>query len=122
MNHIIRNATILTMNDRNEILEHSDVVVEGGIIARIGPGAGKAADNANIIDGSGKLLMPGLINGHCHVPMTLLRNYADDMDLQTWLFEHIFPVEDRMNGDDTYLKPAGIMEMVSTGTTRFADS
>lgn len=122
MNHIIRNATILTMNDRNEILEHSDVVVEGGIIARIGPGAGKAADNANIIDGSGKLLMPGLINGHCHVPMTLLRNYADDMDLQTWLFEHIFPVEDRMNGDDIYWGTLlGIMEMVSTGTTCFAD-
>ena len=122
MNHIIRDTTVLTMNDRNEILERTDVVIENGIIAKIGPKAGETADNANIIDGSGKLVMPGLINCHCHVPMTLLRNYADDMDLQTWLFDHIFPVEDRLNEDDVYWGTLlGIMEMLSTGTTCFAD-
>jgi 5-methylthioadenosine/S-adenosylhomocysteine deaminase len=122
MNHIIRNTTVLTMNDRNEILEHVDVLIKNGIIARIGPDIADTSEGANTIDGSGKLVMPGLINGHCHVPMTLLRNYADDMDLQTWLFDHIFPVEDRLNGDDVYWGSLlGIMEMLSTGTTCFAD-
>jgi len=122
MKHIILNTTVLTMNDRGEILENTDVVIENGIILKIGQKDGKDTSRANIIDGSGKLLMPGLINCHCHVPMTLLRNYADDMDLQTWLFDHIFPVEDRLNADDVYWGALlGIMEMLSTGTTCFAD-
>ena len=122
MNHIIRNTTVLTMNDQNEVLEHVDVVIENGTITKIGSDISKTSEDAHIIDGSGKLVMPGLINGHCHVPMTLLRNYADDMDLQTWLFDHIFPVEDRLNGDDVYWGSLlGIMEMLSTGTTCFAD-
>lgn len=122
MNTIIRNATVLTMNDRNEILEHTDVAIKDGVIEKIGPDLAKTADGAQIIDGSGKLVMPGLINGHCHVPMTLLRNYADDMALQTWLFDHIFPVEAKLNEDDVYWGSlVGIMEMLSTGTTCFAD-
>lgn len=122
MNHIIRDTTVLTMNDQNEVLEHVDVVIENGTITKIGSDISKTSEDAHIIDGSGKLVMPGLINGHCHVPMTLLRNYADDMDLQTWLFDHIFPVEDRLNGDDVYWGSLlGIMEMLSTGTTCFAD-
>ena len=122
MNHIIRNTTVLTMNDQNEVLEHVDVVIENGTITKIGSDISKTSEDAHIIDGSGKLVMPGLINGHCHVPMTLLRNYADDMDLQTWLFDHIFPVEDRLNGDDVYWGSLlGIREMLSTGTTCFAD-
>lgn len=122
MKHVLRNTTVLTMNDRNEILEHTDVVIDNGVIAEIGPDLAGTADHSHIIDGSGKLVMPGLINGHCHVPMTLLRNYADDMDLQTWLFDHIFPVEDRLSDEDVYWGSLlGIMEMLSTGTTCFAD-
>lgn len=122
MNTIIRNATVLTMNDKNEILNNADVLIEDGVIRRIGTGLSELSGHADIIEGGGKLLMPGLINCHCHVPMTVLRNYADDMELQTWLFEHIFPAEDRMTDEDihwgTFL---GIMEMLATGTTCFAD-
>ncbi|HOK43717.1 MAG TPA: amidohydrolase [Thermoclostridium caenicola] len=122
MDTIIRNTTILTMNAHNEILEHADILIRDDVIAKIGPNLAETAECAQIIDGSGKLVMPGLINGHCHVPMTLLRNYADDMDLQTWLFDHIFPVEDRLNDEDVYWGSLlGIMEMIATGTTCFAD-
>jgi len=122
MDYIIRNTTVLTMNTDDEVLEHVDVVIRDGVIGKIGPNLAETVPDAQIIDGSGKLVMPGLINGHCHVPMTLLRNYADDMDLQTWLFDHIFPVEDRLNEEDVYWGSLlGIMEMLATGTTCFAD-
>lgn len=122
MKHLIKNTTVLTMNEHCEILENCDVLIKDGVIARMGRHLTGDESGANVIDGRGKLLMPGMINCHCHVPMTLLRNYADDMDLQTWLFEHIFPVEDRLTEDDVYWGTLlGIMEMLSTGTTCFAD-
>ena len=95
MNCLIRNTTVLTMNEQNEILNDADVLVKDGIIAKVGRNIAYTG-NAEVIDGQGKLLMPGLINCHCHVPMTVLRSYADDMELQTWLFNHIFPVEARL--------------------------
>lgn len=110
------------MNHDIEILKSCDVLVENDIIRAVGKPSAQLAENATVIDGAGKLLMPGLINGHCHVPMTLLRNYADDLDLQTWLFDHIFPVEARLTGDDIYWGTLlGIMEMLASGTTCFID-
>jgi len=109
------------MNEQNEILNDADVLVKDGIIAKVGRNIAYTG-NAEVIDGQGKLLMPGLINCHCHVPMTVLRSYADDMELQTWLFNHIFPVEARLTEDDVYWgSMLGIMEMLATGTTCFAD-
>lgn len=121
MKYLFKNASVLTM-DNTEILKSCDVLVENDVIGAIGSLNNEHIQNARIIDASGKLLMPGLINGHCHVPMTLLRNYADDMNLQTWLFEHIFPVEDRLQGEDIYYGSLlGIMEMIASGTTCFID-
>ena len=121
MKYLFKNAMVLTMN-YTEILKSCDVLVENGVISAIGILNNEQIQNAKIIDASGKLLMPGLINGHCHVPMTLLRNYADDMNLQTWLFEHIFPVEDKLLGEDIYFGTLlGIMELLASGTTCFID-
>jgi len=121
MKYVFKNAMVLSMNN-TEKLESCDVLVENDVISAIGSLNNEQINNARIIDASGKLLMPGLINAHCHVPMTLLRNYADDMNLQTWLFDHIFPVEARLQGDDIYYGSLlGIMEMISSGTTCFID-
>ena len=122
MNYIIRDVTVMTMNEENEIIKNVDVMIENGTISRIGCGQADYFDHIAIIEGNGKLLMPGLINGHSHIPMTLLRNYADDMDLQTWLFDRIFPAEGKMTAEDVHWGTlVGIMEMLSTGTTCFAD-
>lgn len=122
MKYLIKNALVVTMNQNMDIFESCDVLVDNGIIAAVGKIDAAQEQNADVIDASGKLLMPGLINGHCHVPMTILRNYADDMDLQTWLFIYIFPTEERLTGEDIYWGTLlGIMEMVATGTTCFID-
>ncbi|HHY64491.1 MAG TPA: amidohydrolase family protein, partial [Clostridiaceae bacterium] len=122
MKYLFKNALTVTMNQDMNVLESCDVLVDNGIIASVGSVSDEQMKKAVVIDASGKLLMPGLINGHCHVPMTLLRNYADDMNLQDWLFNYIFPVEDRLTGDDIYWGSLlGIMEMIATGTTCFID-
>ncbi|MGI6049299.1 MAG: amidohydrolase [Acetivibrionales bacterium] len=122
MKYLFKDVTVLSMNEGMETKLSCDVLVEDDIIKAIDNISHGVAEGATVIDGKGKLLMPGLINGHCHVPMTLLRNYADDLDLQTWLFEHIFPVEARLVDDDVYWGSLlGIMEMLKTGTTCFID-
>ena len=74
------------------------------------------------IDGRGKLLMPGLINTHNHVAMTLMRGYADDMPLMPWLTEKIWPFEEKERPDDVRLgAEVGIAEMLLGGTTAFVD-
>ncbi len=73
-------------------------------------------------DMSGRLLMPGLINCHCHAAMTLLRGVGSDLPLDRWLFEKMIPVEDRMTAEDIAAGNAlAMMEMIATGTTSFSD-
>ena len=75
-----------------------------------------------IIDGSQKLIMPGFVNAHTHVPMTLMRGYGDDMPLERWLFDRIFPFEDKLDGNAVYWGSLlGIAEMLACGTTSFSD-
>ena len=74
------------------------------------------------IDGTGKVLMPGLINTHCHVAMTLQRGYADDIALMKWLHEYIWPFEAQQTPDEIVLgAEMGIVEMLLGGVTTFVD-
>lgn len=74
------------------------------------------------IDCRGKVVMPGLVNTHCHVSMTLQRNFADDITLMEWLNDHIWPFEARQTGDDIALgAELGIVEMLLGGVTSFVD-
>ncbi|MCL2662606.1 MAG: amidohydrolase [Oscillospiraceae bacterium] len=74
------------------------------------------------IFGNGKLLMPGLINAHTHAPMTILRNCADDLLFDDWLFGRILPLEDKLTGYDIYWGTMlAVMEMLRSGTTSFID-
>jgi len=84
------------MNDDNPVLSHGYVGIDKKKISYVGekPPQEKAE---RIISGSRRLLMPGLINSHSHLPMAILRSFADDYDLHTWLFDHIFPMEGKMD-------------------------
>lgn len=81
-----------------------------------------SVDDFELIDAKGRLVMPGLINAHTHVYMTLLRNYADDVDFAEWLFNRCMPVEDSLPTDAAYwLNLLGFAEMFKSGTTSYVD-
>ena len=97
------------------------VYVRDGIIASV-----KAAPEGFIADktiyGSGKMLIPGLVNAHTHAPMSLFRNCADDLLFNDWLYGRIFPLEEKLTSDDCYWGTMlSIMEMLRSGTTAFID-
>ena len=90
---IIRNATILSMNDAFDVIE-GDVVVRGGRIESVGPSADAAAGGgARIIEARGSYLLPGFIQTHIHLCQTLFRGYADDLALLEWLKTRVWPME-----------------------------
>jgi len=95
---------------------------ETGTIAAIGKDARKAIDAEIVIDGSDRLAMPGLVNTHTHAAMTLLRGYGDDMLLQDWLSQKIWPLEAHLTGDDVYRgTKLACLEMIRSGTVAFND-
>jgi len=120
--------------EKNRSLLITDVVAEGrtvdifvdgqGTIAGIGGNERKnhRGEADFVIDGDGALALPGLVNTHTHAAMTLLRGYADDMVLQDWLANKIWPLEAHLTGDDVYWGTRlACLEMVRTGTTAFND-
>ncbi|QLC49386.1 amidohydrolase family protein [Methanolobus zinderi] len=117
---IIKNAYILTMDPDREDIENGVVVIEDGKIKEIGKSTESKADKE--IDAGGNVVMPGLVNTHCHAGMTLFRGYADDMPLQDWLENHIWPAEAKVSDEDIYIgTQLACLEMIRSGTTAFAD-
>ena len=127
MNTRFYNAKILTLdnNDKFNIIE-GELWVKGNEIIYIGDGS----DVANVCTGEdiivwdiekdcyGNLLMPGFKNAHTHTPMTFLRSYADDLPLQRWLNESIFPREAKLMEEESYwLYILGVMEYLTSGIT-----
>lgn len=102
------------------ILTNGYVQVTGETITYLGENPPLEADE--IYDGTKKLLLPGFVNTHCHVPMTLLRSVGADLPLQAWLRERIFPLEAKLLGEDAYYGSLlGIGEMLRSGVTSFSD-
>ena len=98
-----------------------NVRIEGGTIADLGAEV-TAAPGDERIDGTGTAIVPGFVNGHTHAAMTLFRGYADDLPLMTWLQDHIWPVEARLDAEDVYWGTRlACLEMIRSGTTRFWD-
>jgi len=96
-----------------------DILIEDGKIISIAPNQDKNEAEL-IIDGTETLALPGLINIHTHAAMSLLRGYADDMHLQEWLSEKIWPLEAHLTGDDVYIgTKLACLEMIRSGTTAF---
>lgn len=120
---IIKNTTVVTMDGDNRILKEVDVLVKDGRIAEMGKDLPVGEDTCErIISGEGKILMPGLINMHSHIGMSLFRNFGNDVDLQTWLEEYIWPREALLTRDDIMKGSAlNIVEMLLSGTTTFVD-
>jgi 5-methylthioadenosine/S-adenosylhomocysteine deaminase len=102
-----------------------DVYIDGeGKIAEIGENIGKKyhTESELTIEGEGCLALPGLVNTHTHAAMTLLRGYADDMVLQDWLTQKIWPLEAHLTGEDVYQgTKLACLEMIKSGTTAFND-
>jgi 5-methylthioadenosine/S-adenosylhomocysteine deaminase len=122
---IITHGLVVTMNGTRAVYDDGAVVIRGDTIVAVGPQseiAGKYV-GAQTIDAKGGLVLPGLINGHTHAPMTLLRGLHDDVTLDDWLRKYIFPAEAKNVTEDfvrwgTRLAAA---EQIRAGVTTFAD-
>lgn len=122
MNILIRDAYIITMDKNDSILEKANVYIQNGEILYLGTLEIQDFVPQRVIDASGCIVMPGLINMHTHVPMTLFRGAADDLPLHRWLFEKIFPMEDKLNAEYVYIgTKLAINEMLRRGITTFSD-
>lgn len=119
---IIYNAHIITMNANLDIIPNGSLLIENGKISRIS-GETIRDDDAEMTDAKGMYVMPGFINTHTHLPMTMLRGYADDLPLHEWLTDHIFPAEARwVNAENVRLATRlAFIEMIKSGTTCFND-
>lgn len=122
---IVYGDHVITMQAGNRPFRDGAVAVSNGAIVSVGPAAeiDSKFSAAKKLDGTNKVLMPGLINGHTHSSMVLFRGMADDLPLMTWLQDYIFPMEGR------YVNPALVSagtrlacwEMIRGGTTSFVD-
>lgn len=122
MNILIKNATLISMSEtREKIEENVDIKIEENKIIKIG----KNLDSNDIdktIDATGKVVMPGLINTHSHVPMSIFRETVDGFALQDWLTKKIWPMEDKLTREDSYnASKLSFIEMIETGTTTIND-
>jgi 5-methylthioadenosine/S-adenosylhomocysteine deaminase len=122
---IIRGGTLVTMDSSFRVIENGAVAIRGERIIAVG----KASDIASkyfaprIIDARGKVILPGLVNTHTHVPMVLFRGIADDLMLMEWLQKYIFPAEAK-NVDEQFVRwgtRLGCLEMIRGGTTTYVD-
>lgn len=116
MKILIKNGYIVSMVSE---IKKGDILIEDDRIKRIG---NIDCEADKIIDATNKIVMPGLINAHTHVGMSLFRGCADEKELMTWLQKDIWPVEDKMTASDVYSASmlSGI-EMIKSGTTTFND-
>ena len=116
---LIKNALILNPNNFEN--KKQSLLIKGNLIAEIADEIAEAGVE-KIIDADGKILLPGLINTHTHLSMTLFRGLADDLSLDSWLNDHIWPMEANLNGDYCYIGALlGAIEMIKSGTTTFSD-
>jgi 5-methylthioadenosine/S-adenosylhomocysteine deaminase len=122
---LIQGGLLLSMQAGAEPLPDARILIQKDrILDILAPGQENPYPAAaETLDALNTLIMPGLINAHCHAAMTLFRGFADDLPLQEWLFHKIFPAEARyLNFDTVYWGTLlGCLEMIASGTTTFAD-
>ena len=118
---LFKNVTAVTTDPANPVMKNAFVAVEGTKIASVGAERPRG-EFERVIDCAGKVMMPGLVNAHTHVPMTLMRGYGGGHDLQHWLNDYIFPAEDRLDDRCVAAGTAlGLAEMIASGTTCITD-
>lgn len=109
------------MSDKKEKLEENiDILIKDGKIDKIKKNIEENVDK--VIHAKGKIVMPGLINTHAHVPMSIFRETLDGYNLQDWLEKKIWPMEDKLNIEDIYYASLlSFIEMIKTGCTTIND-
>ena len=122
---LVLNGTLVTMDKDHRVIDDAGVAVTGGRIVAVGTSQeiARSYSAAQKVDAGGKIIIPGLINGHTHIPMTLFRGLADDLDLQDWLTKFIFPAEAK-NVSEEFVRAGtrlGLAEMIRGGTTTYCD-
>ena len=122
MNILFENVCVITMDEDNPCIENAYVSVNDREISYVGKSRPEG-EFSRIINASGKVMMPGFVNTHTHIPMTLFRGLSDDCELSDWLFNHIFPAEDKLTGEKVLAGTnLALAEMIASGTTSFSDS
>ncbi|GAC1505631.1 MAG: hypothetical protein NVS1B11_03710 [Terriglobales bacterium] len=122
---IVSGGMVVTMNGSHAVYDDGSVVVKGDRIMAVGPRAEVESryTASQTIDAKGKLVLPGFINGHTHVPMTLFRGLHDDVTLNDWLYKYIFPAE-KKNVNEEFVRwgtRLAAAEQIRAGVTTFAD-
>ena len=122
---VVKGDQVVTMDAAGTIIENGAVAIDDGIIVAIGPAADIVAEYpaAEVLEGTNRVVMPGLVNGHSHAAMTLLRGVADDLALMDWLQNYIFPAEVEFV-DAEFVRigtELACWEMIRGGTTTFVD-
>lgn len=116
---VIKGGIILTMDKRNTVIEDGFVGIKGDSIIYVGE---EKIEADEVIDTQGGIVLPGLINSHTHIPMSLFRGLAEDIPLMEWLEDYIFPIEKRLTSKMVYTGALlSCAEMIMTGTTTFCD-
>jgi len=122
---LIAGGTVVTMDGSRAIYDDGAIAVKGDTIVAVGPRTDLTAKftPSQTIDARGKLVLPGFINGHTHVPMTLFRGLHDDVTLNDWLYKYIFPAE-KKNVNEEFVRwgtRLAAAEQIRSGVTTFAD-
>src|ERR1700722_4459546 len=122
---LVTHGTVVTMDEQRRLIQDGAVAVRGDSIVAVGPSADIAAqyDAAKVVDAHGAIVMPGLINGHAHAAMSLVRGVADDLSLDDWLKKYIFPAEARKGTEEFEAggPRLGMLAMIRGGITTYAD-
>ncbi|KAF2955981.1 amidohydrolase [Marinitoga sp. 38H-ov] len=118
MKKLLKNGYVLMSADAD--IKKMDILIDNGIIAELSENI--ILDEVEVYDLNNKLIIPGFINSHTHLAMSLFRGIGDDLTLQEWLFNEMFPREDLLNDDLTYYGSLiSILEMLSKGVTTVVD-
>ena len=120
MKILIKNGLVISMDSTKDKCDYCDIVIDSTDIVYVGSDYDGEYDK--LIDASGKIVMPGLVNCHTHLGMSLFRATNDNYSLDKWLNEFIWPIENNLSDDDLYYTTLlSLVEMVKTGTTCFND-
>src|SRR5215210_7432676 len=122
---LVVGGTIVTMDQTRRVIDDGGIAISNGRIVAIGTRADieRGFTSSQRVSSEGKVVAPGLINGHTHIPMVLFRGLADDLDLQEWLTKYIFPAEAK-NVTEQFVRVGarlGLAEMIRGGTTTYCD-
>lgn len=122
MDILIKNSTLISMSEKREKIERNiDLRIKENKVIEIGQNL-ELNNEEKIIDATGKIVIPGLINTHAHIPMSIFRETLDGYNLQDWLTQKIWPMEDKLTNEDIYYASLlSFIEMIKTGCTTIND-